>query len=141
MKWLISGFLCSVALGLIWFSAQVIIANRSAASVFNAPYCWLRPGPDVVNLRELSFAGTSVFVPNPARQINRGLLGLGLDDPEVRSPHFAILAFDSDDLARVAGWSYSHLAFFAEDQAVLRQFVSSETIARCRSAVSASAAS
>lgn len=120
---------------LLVFAMQVLLANRAAKSVFDAPYCWLRPGDDVTNLKELSFAGTGFFLPNPATQINRRLFGFGIDDPEVRSPHFAILAFGADGQPRVAGWSYRQFGFYTEDQAVLRQFVSPETQETCRVAL------
>ncbi|MEN8935055.1 hypothetical protein [Planktotalea arctica] len=131
------GIVGIVALILIWFAAQVGLANRTAAGVFEAPYCWLRPGEDVTNLKELSFAGTGFFVPNPARQVNRRLLGFGIDDVEVRSPHFAILAFGADGTPQITGWSYRRFGFFTQDQTVLRHFVSQDTVAACRTALTA----
>lgn len=122
--------IAALGLFIVAFAAQVLAANRAAPAVFGEKFCWLSHGSDVTKLKEMTLTQQGWFVPNPFRQLNRRVIGIGINDPEVPSPHFAIIALSGDDI-RVAGWSYRKMAFWQEDQEVLRRFVSGETIKRC----------
>ena len=112
------------------FAAEIALANRKAASTFDGPVCWLRQGEDRTNLKELELAPPGWFMPDPLGQLNRRIIGIGLDDPEVLSPHFAIMGF-VDGTPRLAAWSYRQMNFWQEDQEVLRRFVSDATREAC----------
>lgn len=113
------------------FAMQVIVANRAASSVFGKDFCWLRQGPDVMNIKELEFAPVQAFLPNPFQQLNRRYVGIGIDDPEVLSPHFAIMTIIEDG-PRIAAWSYRDMAFWQGYDGLLDVFVSAETRDACR---------
>ena len=114
------------------FAVQVSLANRVAARDFGPHYCWLKQGRDTVNLRELEFATTGYFVPNPLALFNRRLIGLGMEDPAVLSPHFAVLAPDSDGTLQVWGWSLRKRNFWRDENGTIDKFVSDELRETCK---------
>jgi len=120
------GLLCGVA------GVKVALANRAAARDFGSHYCWLKQGRDTVNLRELEFATTGYLVPNPFALFNRRLMGLGMEDPAVLSPHFAVLAQDADGTLKVWGWSLRKRNFWRDENGTIDKFVSEELRETCK---------
>lgn len=114
------------------FGVQIVVANRSAPTVFGPNFCWLEQGDDITNIRTLRLAKQGSFIPNPVKQVNRRLFGIGLDDPEVLSPHFAILAFDETGAPRVAAWSYRQMSFWTEPEDLLLLFAPGGLRDACR---------
>ena len=126
--WFFGAVIIALTVG---FATQVIFANKAAPEVFGKDFCWLRQGPDVINIKELEFTPVQAFLPNPFQQLNRRYVGIGIDDPEVRSPHFAIMKI-TEDGPRIAAWSYRDIAFWQGYEGLLDVFVSAETRDACR---------
>ena len=126
-----------VVLGLLGaaFAAQVILANRAATRDFGPQICWLKQGRDVVNIRELEFATTGYFIPNPLMLFNRRFVGLGMEDPAVLSPHFALLAPDANGTLKVWGWSLRKRNFWRDENGTIDKFVSDELRETCKQVI------
>ena len=120
-----------VAIGAL-FAAQVILANRVASRDFGPRVCWLKQGSDTVNLRQLEFATTGYFIPIPLTLLNRRFLGIGMEDPAVLSPHFAILAPNADGTLDIWGWSVRKRAFWRDENGTIDKFISAELRDNCK---------
>ena len=127
--------ICAVVAAL--FAAQVVMANRTAARDFGPKLCWLKQGKDVVNLRQLEFATAGYFLPNPFTLLNRRFIGLGMEDPAVLSPHFAILAMNDEGAMEIWGWSFRKWGFWRDDNGTIDQFASPELRAQCAAVLDA----
>lgn len=126
-------FIAIIGILCIGFLALVVLSNRAASREFGPDFCWLKQGRDVVNLRELEFATTGYFVPNPLTLINRRFLGIGMEDPGVKSPHFAVLAPNDAGDYVVWGWSFRTLSFWRDDNGTIDKFVSDDLRETCKS--------
>lgn len=116
----------------VLFAAQVILANRAAARDFGPRVCWLKQGSDTVNLRQLEFATTGYFIPNPLTLLNRRFLGIGMEDPAVLSPHFAVLAPNADGTLDIWGWSFRKRAFWRDENGTIDKFASADLRDNCK---------
>lgn len=112
-------------------AAQVILANRAATRDFGPQICWLKQGRDVVNIRELEFATTGYFIPNPLMLFNRRFIGMGMEDPAVFSPHFAVYAAGENGEFKVWGWSFRRSAFWRDENGTIDKFVSTDVREAC----------
>lgn len=113
MRWIILGLVLLVLLLLALWLAEIWRANRIAQRDFGPVPCWfvqkasgrmppgLVPGP------------RGFYVPNPLQQINRRLIGLGVEDSEVLPLHFAVAARMADGTPNLWAWSYRERRFFA----------------------------
>lgn len=119
-----------VVIGVL-FVAQVILANRAAARDFGPRVCWLKQGSDTVNLRQLEFATTGYFIPNPLTLLNRRFPGIGMEDPAVLSPHFAVLAPNADGTLDIWGWSFHERAFWRDANGTIDKFASADLRNNC----------
>ena len=91
---------------------QIVIANRIAARDFGPDACWFVQEDRPHNLPELVAGPSGFYVPSPLRQINRRFIGIGIEDRNVRAPHFAIAALDRDGRPALWGWSYRQRDFW-----------------------------
>ncbi|MCK4207588.1 hypothetical protein J3U99_22835 [Brucella pituitosa] len=98
-------------LSLIWL-AEIVVANQIAQRDFGPEPCWFIQEDRPINMPELIAGPHGIYVPNPLRQINRRFVGLGLSDPEVLAPHFAVAALDAKGRPALWGWSYHNMGFW-----------------------------
>lgn len=111
--WIGWGFVGVPILALLLWLAMILRANQIAEHNFGPVPCWfvqwvpdrspprLMPGPQ------------GFYLPNPFRQINRRFVGVGVKDPEVLAPHFAVAALDHQGRPALWGWSYGKLDFWS----------------------------
>ena len=99
---------------------QIASANRIAKRDFAPEACWFVQEKQPHSLPELVFGSSGFYVPNPLRQINRRFIGFGMEDANVRAPHFAIASLDREGRPALWGWSYSGLDL-NQDKAVSRR--------------------
>ncbi|MGB3469309.1 MAG: hypothetical protein WBA51_00635 [Erythrobacter sp.] len=116
----------------VLLAAQVILANRAAVRDFGPQVCWLKQGSDTVNLRQLEVTTTGYFIPDPLTLLNRRFLGLGMEDPAVLSPHFAVLAPSADGTLEIWGWSFRKRAFWRDENGTIDKFTSADLREKCR---------
>lgn len=106
-------------LSLIWLT-EIVVANQIAQRDFSPTPCWFVPEDHPVLIPNLVAGPRGFYVPNPLRQINRRYIGLGLREPQVHAPHFAVAALDADGRPTLWGWSYSNMDFWRLDMAQSR---------------------
>ncbi|MGH6763589.1 MAG: hypothetical protein ACRECW_18595 [Phyllobacterium sp.] len=97
---------------LVWL-AEIVVANQIAQRDFSSEPCWFIQEDRPINMPELVAGPQGIYVPNPLRQINRRFIGLGLSDPEVLAPHFAVAALDAKGRPALWGWSYRKIDFWS----------------------------
>ncbi|MFB8342423.1 hypothetical protein ACWGNA_26965 [Brucella cytisi] len=109
-----------VAVFLLVWLAEIVAANQIARRDFSSNPCWFVPEARPVLIPKLVAGPRGLYVPDPLRQINRRYVGLGLRDPAVRAPHFAVAALDGKGPPALWGWSYLNRDFWQLDMAQSR---------------------
>lgn len=111
------------AILLLAWLAEIVVANQIAQRDFSSNPCWFVPEDHPVLIPNLVAGPRGIYVPNPLRQVNRRFIGLGLRDPAVHAPHFAVAALDADGRPAVWGWSYWKMDFWSlTDKSQSRRF-------------------
>lgn len=118
-----------LAVAALWL-AGIVAANHIARRDFGPRPCWFVQEDRPLRLPRLVPGGQGILVPNPLRQINRAWLGLGLDEPGLRAPHFAVVGRDAEGAPALWGWSYRKFAFWPlhGPESALIEFASPEEI-------------
>lgn len=98
--------------GLLIWTVEIVMANQIAQRDFASNPCWFVQEDRPINMPELVAGPQGIYVPNPLRQINRRFVGLGLSDPEVTAPHFAVATLDVKGRPTLWGWSYRNRDFW-----------------------------
>lgn len=102
-----------IAILLLAWLAETVVANQIAQRDFSPEPCWFIQEDRPINWPELVAGPQGIYVPNPLRQINRRFVGLALSDPEVLAPHFAVAALDAKGRPALWGWSYRKMDFWS----------------------------
>jgi hypothetical protein len=111
LRWIVSGFFVLLVLG-PWLGA-IWRANKIAQRNFGPAPCWFVHAVPSSSPPRLMPGPRGAYVPNPFRQLNRRFVGLGVEDFEVFTPHFAVAALDSKGRPTLWGWSYWNLDFWS----------------------------
>ncbi len=123
-----------VTVFLLAWLAEIVMANQIAQRDFHEKPCWFVQGDQPVKMPGLVAGPQGIYVPNLLRQLNRRFVGLGLDEPNLYGPHFAVATLDADGRPALWAWSYKKADFWPlSDKAqsrggVLTDFVSEETL-------------
>jgi hypothetical protein len=131
MKWFALGLGVTLLAAAFIFAVQIVAANRQAANNFGDVTCWLVPEPKPRNLPEFAQGPKGYYIPNPFQQVNRAIIGIGIDDPAVHAPHFGLVYRDGDGQIKLAAWSYRKMAFWTEPQEKLQMFVTKLDLEAC----------
>ena len=113
LRWFKFSILAVILLILLVWIALIFIANRIAQRDFAATPCWFIQEDQPHNIPKLVPGPQGFYIPNPLRQLNRRFVGLGLDEPSIYAPHFAVAALDADGRAALWGWSYRKMDFWS----------------------------
>ena len=124
-----------IAILLLAWLAEIVMANQIAQRDFSSNPCWFIQEDRPVLTPGLVAGPQGFYIPNPLRQINRRFIGLGLNEPQVHGPHFAVAALDADGRPAVWGWSYLKMDFWSLTEksqgrrtGALADFISEEEI-------------
>jgi hypothetical protein len=112
-SWIVrTGFVVLLLVLISWF-AIIWHANQIARHNFGPEPCWFVHAVPDRSPPRLMPGPRGFHLPNPLRQINRRFIGLGVKDPEVLAPHFAVAALDHRGRPTLWGWSYWTLDFWS----------------------------
>ena len=114
MRGVILGVIVVVAL--LW-GAVIWRANQIARRDFGPNPCWFVQEAPAGDPQNLAPGPRGTYLPNPLRQINRRFIGIGVEDPQVRVPHFALAARNPDGQPALWGWSYLGWQFWSLQEA------------------------
>lgn len=112
-RWIGWGLVGVPILVLILWLSTIWRANQIAEQNFGPVPCWFVQWVPDRSPPQLMPGPRGFYLPNPFRQINRRFVGVGLRDPEVVAPHFAVAALNHQGLPALWGWSYRKRDFWS----------------------------